>query len=574
MVPGLSVEHQATRATATDHRAVALVALVLIVVATAFALTVEVPRTGPDLRGIIRGDESTYVAAALSAAFDGDLSFERRDLERFERLYHSGPEGIFLQRGRRLRIEWGSGFPFVHVTATPDTRTDRFYFGKALLYPIAAAPFVRLFGPNGFLLFHVVLLTCVGVCGYFFLAAHASRAAAMLFTLAFVGASALPAYGEFLAPELLNFTLVFVAYFLWLYKQVTTNPRFAGPRPEIMAAVLLGLVAYSKPTNMLLMAPLVLFAWWSRQWTRGIVLSGVFLVVVAMGFGLSAAVSGEFNYQGGDRKTFYRSFPFGSAASAWEANIAKAATDGSAAREVLTNPEAPARFATNIKYFLVGRHFGFIPYFFPGVVAIALWLSSSARREPWRVLTFGAFVATAVGLLLLMPYTWSGGGGPIGNRYLLGAYPVLFFLLPRADVVGPALLAWLGGALFTAKILVNPADAATHPYLITERGPARLLPVELTMANDLPMALAQPRRARIPYGENPTMLLYFMDRNAFPPDPSGMWLSGEQRADILVRANQTHRSPGDDRRVPDSYLSSESRWVVERFRCSSSLGRS
>jgi len=37
-----------------------------------------------------------YVAAALSAAFDGNLSFERRDLERFEGLYHKGPEGIFL----------------------------------------------------------------------------------------------------------------------------------------------------------------------------------------------------------------------------------------------------------------------------------------------------------------------------------------------------------------------------------------------------------------------------------------------------------------------------------------------
>ena len=46
------------------------------------------------------------------------------------------------------------------------------------------------------------------------------------------------------------------------------------------------------------------------------------------------------------------------------------------------------------------------------------------------------------------------------------------------------------------------------------------------MANDLPLALAQPRRARIPYGENPTMLLYFLDRNAFPPEQSGMWVSG------------------------------------------------
>ena len=36
------------------------------------------------------------------------------------------------------------------------------------------------------------------------------------------------------------------------------------------------------------------------------------------------------------------------------------------------------RFAHNVEYFLVGRHFGFVPYFFPGVVAIVLWLSRAS----------------------------------------------------------------------------------------------------------------------------------------------------------------------------------------------------
>jgi hypothetical protein len=47
--------------------------------------------------------------------------------------------------------------------------------------------------------------------------------------------------------------------------------------------------------------------------------------------------------------------------------------------------------------------------------------------------------------------------------------------------------------------------------------------------------LAGPTRARIPYGHDPTMLLYFLDQNAFPPEPSGMWVSGGRRSDILVR---------------------------------------
>ena len=31
------------------------------------------------------------------------------------------------------------------------------------------------------------------------------------------------------------------------------------------------------------------------------------------------------------------------------------------------------------------------------------------------------------------------------------------------------------------------------------------------------------------------MLLYFLDQNAYPPEPAGMWLAGGRRADIIVR---------------------------------------
>ena len=96
----------------------------------------------------------------------------------------------------------------------------------------------------------------------------------------------------------------------------------------------------------------------------------------------------------------------------------------------------------------------------------------------------------------MLPWTWSGGGGPPGNRYFFSAYPLLLFLVPPGISVAPGVLAWIGGALFTAKMLVNPFWAAKFPYLVIEKGPARRLPVELTMANDLPVRLAQPLRGR------------------------------------------------------------------------------
>src|SRR6478735_7875081 len=187
---------------------------VLLVVALAAALSVDVVKTGFG----IKGDEATYVSMALSLAYDHDLTYERRDLDRFYGLYRSGPDGIFLKKGKQLRVRVNGEAPFVHTVKTPDKQTDRLYFAKPLLYAIVAAPFVRLLGLNGFLVLHVLLLFGVCVCGYKFLGAQSGPGPALLFTLAFVGATCLPVYTVFLVPEVLHFSLIFFAYFLWLYK--------------------------------------------------------------------------------------------------------------------------------------------------------------------------------------------------------------------------------------------------------------------------------------------------------------------------------------------------------------------
>ncbi len=65
------------------------------------ALNIDPPRTGIGLKG----DEATYVSMALSAAYDGDLVFQRKDLERFWATYQCGPDGIFLKRGKLARLQ-------------------------------------------------------------------------------------------------------------------------------------------------------------------------------------------------------------------------------------------------------------------------------------------------------------------------------------------------------------------------------------------------------------------------------------------------------------------------------------
>ncbi|PYR48704.1 MAG: hypothetical protein DMF89_14755, partial [Acidobacteria bacterium] len=98
--------------------------------------------------------------------------------------------------------------------------------------------------------------------------------AAATFTSAFFVATVLPVYGVFLMPEIFNFTLVFLAYFLWLYKEVAPGSRFKGGWTDVAAAVLLGIGTYSKPVPVaVLVAPLVLLPWVRRRWGWGLLLS-------------------------------------------------------------------------------------------------------------------------------------------------------------------------------------------------------------------------------------------------------------------------------------------------------------
>jgi hypothetical protein len=522
--------------TRVSSRDAAAVGLVLLIVGLAAAISVDVVKTGFG----IKGDEATYVASGLSAAFDGDLTYQRRDLDRFFGFYHAGPEGIFLKRGKQLRVRADSTPPFVHLTRSQDPRTDRLYFAKALLYGVMAAPFVRTFGLNGFLVFHVLLLAIAGTCGYAFLAARSKPGPALAFMLAFIFASCVPVYVVFLAPEILNFSLVTCAYFLWAYKEVAPEGRgwLRARASDFAAAALIGAVTYSKPTHVFLIAPFVLWAWWQRRFIHGLAIGIVFAAATAALYGATALNTGEFNYQGGDRKAFYATFPFdGSTPDAWNRSGVEMSTNDSDAENVLTN--FGYRFTLNVKYFLVGRHFGFVPYFFPGVVALALWLVSAERARPWRLLTLLAVVASALTLIVFAPFTWSGGGGPPGNRYFMSVYAAMLFLTPPIASAVPPLLAWTGGALFTAKMLMNPFVAAKFPNQTTERGFARRLPVELTMANDLPIML-EGLRAHSWFSD---VLMYFLDEHAHNPETidaeghQGIWIAGDGRADILVRCD-------------------------------------
>ena len=491
----------------------------LLVVGCGAALSIDVVRTTYGLKG----DEATYVAMAFSVAYDGDLAYEARDVERFYQIYHDGPQGIFLKQGGG------------------DRRTeDRLYYGKAYIYSVLAAPFVRLAGLNGMLAFHVVLLSGAVLLGYLFLAAQSPRRLSLPYALGFFAVTVVPVHAVFLSSETLHVAGVVCAYFLWFYKDVSrpeahgAAAALRGRWTDIAAAVVLGIVTFSKPLNVLLIAPPVLAAWGRRRFRAGLLVGTAFALTVAAGFAVNALVTGEVNYQGGERKTFYGTFPFEREGATF-GDLGIGMTTNEVVVEEALDPVGFLRLlGTNLWYFLAGRHFGFVPFFFPGIVAVWLFLRDPANRSLRGWLILGTAAATAVGTVVYMPYTWSGGGGPSGNRYFLSIYPALLFLTPRLASFRPVAAAWIGGGLFTAHVVLNPFVAAKQPYRNVEAGLLRALPVELTMVNDLPINLDAPR-ARVEYGD-PALLLYYLDHNAYRPEPPGIWIAAERRADVVVRS--------------------------------------
>jgi hypothetical protein len=513
------------------------VALVLLLVGSAAVLSINVVETGYG----VKGDEATYVSLALSAAYDGDLAFERRDLERFWSIYGSGPEGIFLKTGKHLQIAVGAQFPFISLRKYPDARNDRLYHGKAFAYSVAAAPLVRLFGLNGLLLFNVILLWTVFVLAYLFLVARMPEWPALGWASGFLAASIVPVYVAWLTSEIFNFALVFIAYFLWLYKEVAPpiTSRWWGwvgaHQSDIAAAALLGIATYSKPPNLLLIAPLIALRWWRREWLRGAMVGVICAAVIGLAFGANAAVTGEFNYQGGERKSFYGKFPFQSPEASFANRGIAYATDSMSSHLVFDSRVAWGRFADNLVYALIGRYSGLVPYYFPGVLAVVLWLVRWKEAHVWQVLILLAACGSLLIMMVLLPFTWAGGGGAPGNRYFLSTYPVLLFMIPALHSMWPPLAAW-GGSLFVAAAVLQPFVTSEYPWRHAEHGLFRLLPVEITMINDLPIMIDS-RRGHVPYGRNPQLLLYFFDSNLWFEGDS-IWTRGGACAQMVARTSE------------------------------------
>jgi len=535
----MMVDHPAERS--VQVRPGLIAAAVFLCVYGTLALTVDFPRAALGFKS----DEATYYMMAYSLAEDGDLTYTKDDLVRVWREFPTGPAGAFLQKGKTLG-------------GAVDPNPNRLYYGKSFIYPLFAAPFVKVFGTNGFLVLHAVLLSFVILCGYLFLHARSGPLVSAVLATGFVMASVVPVYFVWLMPEVFNFSLVFLAYFCWLYKEVARPEQaplrmgwlFTG-RSDVVAAVLLGIATFSKVTNALLFAPIVGWQLWKLVRTRSIRVSAVartavaFVVLAGGLFAINKAISGEWNYQGGDRQTYYFEFPFQNEVPKHELGLNKSRGEvlGSLSHIILNPRTFTSNLIHNIEYFFIGRHTGLLGYFFPAVFAIGAFLLAPRQRPAWQWLVLGSGLLQGLVFIVATPYTWHGGG--VGNRYFFSGYGVMLFVLPPIQSLGVAFAPWVIGSLFVAPMVLNPFVASFHSEDNAKSGPLRRLPIELTLVNDLPVN-NEAQHARLWFGDigkgDPGFLVYFLDDNAYDRDSDkSFWTRGGAQAEFIIKTDKPIR---------------------------------
>jgi hypothetical protein len=520
-------------------------------------LVLDLPRAS---KGEFFGDGATYYGMAWSVARDLDLRFEARDLERIRTEYPGGPQGVFLKRASGgLTLDKGAGFPWVRRVRADE---GRLYYAKAFAHPLVAAPLVAVLGTRGLVLANGLFLSAALWLGFALLRRRglppwpAAGAAAALLLL-----TVTPVYLVWPTPEILGLAVVTAALAAW-----------ASGRP-LLAAVLFGVAGYMKPPNVLMAAPLGLAPLLPEPGERPVAPSlarrlgeslrrgAVLALTAACLYGLNAAFTGELNYQGGERKTFYGRFPFDAGGATFDGSGVWMTTNqvgplvAGRDEEKVTERSGPARdpgeiresFAWNLGYFWVGRFGGVLPYFLPALVALALFLLRGPReRAGWLALV--AFLLSWVAYIWIIPDNWYGGGGTVGNRYFLSLLPAFLFLVPARRTWAVTLAGAVSAAVFVGSLLLSPVRHSLRPGDHAMRAAFKLLPAELTMLNDLSL-FTEPWRKKRPFGfvgnpERPAdadaYFLYFMDDGTFGKEDwagrSGFWLRSGASAEIVVRA--------------------------------------
>ncbi len=476
-----------------------------------------VPKPGMPM--VFKSDEPAYYLMALSLARDGDLRCEPRDLRRlFDAYPYDQPRNLILMT---------------------DDGWNTVYFGKPYLYSLFAAPATALFGPNGMMAFNMLLLLGMVWMGTAYLGRYNDSGIAALFAAGFFLLSAGFAYVFWLQPEIFNMAAVTAALYLAFHEPATGPPpgsrwrrlarRAAGPAAPLCSGAALVLGAYHKPMLAAFALP-ALWLFWRRQRLRGVVL-WVLGAALSLGLaaGLATALTGHPSaYLGVARSGFSVEHPDRMPVEPVHRQIVERDPQKNSWRWLWHLPRLyrPTLFE-DLGYFLWGRHTGLLLYAPFSLLAVLLFLAWGRRSAP-RWLTLAALVAVGLFFVLWIPFNWHGGGGFVGNRYFINAYPGFLFLVTRIRPAWATLLGFGAGGLFIGPLLLSPYGAVVpEPTLQahTRAAPFGRFPLELTLERQVPGYR----------GAAQAGVWFWARQDLFRPRGDELWLLGGRSAELLMQ---------------------------------------
>jgi len=483
----------------------------------------------------LKADGAAYYLMAMSLAHDGDLRCELRDLRR---LFDAFPY-----------------HPTDNLILASDDGWRTLYFGKPFIYPLLAMPAAALFGASGMVAFNMALLLGMAWLGARYLRDSNPAWIAALFATGFFFLSAGVAYVFWIHPEVFTMAAVTACLYLGLKDRgedaASEEPR-SGRWAQLVASPLvrgfgsgaaLSLAVYGKPMLAALGLPVV-FCYWRRR--HLLALGSWFLgaaLCLALVMGLAVALTGHPSaYLGFSRGGFKVCSPHEMPVRPGSMPT-RAAVEASSGEE--SAEEAPPRASwswifrvppihlrevlEHAGYFLWGRHTGLLLYFPFSALALVLF-GIHARRSGVRWVLLGSLAVVAVFFLLWIPFNWHGGGGFVGNRYFVNAYPGFLFLVTRIhprsiNVLGYA----LGGLLLGPTIFSPTGRSVPWPTLQAHvrNFPFPLFPLELSVKG-------------IPgYHETTLAGVRLRGRkDVFLPRGNKVWLHGATTVELWLRSRE------------------------------------
>jgi len=465
-------------------------------------------------------DESSYFSVIQSLAFDYDLEYSKKDINRIREYFPGGPMGLFLKK----------------------TKDGKIFFAKSYVYPLFAAPFFRVFDVNGILLFNGLMIFFSLLMGFLLLRQFHSERKSLIFSAGFILATVIPIYIWWITADLFNFFVMFAGLFFFFYPFKRKFFFYLSP-------LFFSLSAFSKPTNILAIGAIYLILLYRKEWKKFIILSLISIVFTSAMAGLYMYQTDEWNYKlfmGGERRTFHGKYPFEYPEDK-EGNIKK----GVNVRPYVFEDGfkmsfddywdrfyiSPKAMLFNLFYFIFGRFTGAFIYFFPAIFVLLLFLFQKKEIPDYFVL-FSVFLGSLT-YMILAPDNYFGGSGSIGNRYFFSVYPLFFFLGYKKRILKYSLIPFIIAVVFLSGTYADTNHRSAYARFSGTSFPINLFPPEKTQydklpTNENPRAFGKYVNFGNRLGQPARYWVYFLNDNYHKIEGNRFWTLKDKELELFI----------------------------------------